>query len=109
MRSRQVQNLHNRDRSVTSLLRLIALRLIYEMPLTRNGFGTSGIGDADELFDELAVLVVVPVTENNGEFFVVALDFLGGVDDEWGAETVDVLALWIPGELGMRNDRDEVY
>ena len=39
------------------------------------------------------MLVVVPVAEDDGEFFVVRVHFLGWVDCDGGAEAVDVLTL----------------
>lgn len=40
------------------------------------------------------MLVVVPVTQNDGEFVVVLVHFFWRVDYDGCAETVNVLALW---------------
>ena len=59
-----------------------------------HGLGTTGVGDADELVEKDGVLVVVPVTEDDGELFIVRVFFRGRVDDHWRAETIDVLTLF---------------
>ena len=59
-----------------------------------HGLGTTGVGDADELVEEDGVLVVVPVAEDDGELGVVTVFLLWWVDDDGGAEAVDVLALY---------------
>jgi hypothetical protein len=60
--------------------------------LTRNRLGPAGVGDVDELLDEDVVLVVVPVAEDDCELFVVGVGLLGGMDEERGAQTINVLA-----------------
>ena len=60
---------------------------------TGHGLGAAGVCDADELLEEGLVLVVVPVAEDDGELGVVAVFLLWWVDDDGGAQTVDVLAL----------------
>ena len=61
----------------------------------RDGFSTTGVGDIDELVEELGVLGVVPVAEDDGELLVVGVGLRLRVDDDGGAQTVDVLALWV--------------
>ena len=61
----------------------------------RDGLGTTGVGDVDELVEELGVLGVVPVAEDDGELLVVGVGLRLRVDDDGGAQTVDVLALWV--------------
>lgn len=61
--------------------------------LTGNRLSSTGVGDADELAEKDAVLVVVPITQDDGEFLVIVMLFCGRVDDYWCTETVDVLAL----------------
>lgn len=41
------------------------------------------------------MLIMIPVAENDRVFFVVGVDFGWRVDDDAGAEAVDVLALWV--------------
>ena len=41
------------------------------------------------------MLGVVPVTEDDGELLVVGVGLRLRVDDDGGAQTVDVLALWV--------------
>ena len=57
------------------------------------GLGSTGVSDRDELLEEHVVLVVVPVTQDNGELFIVGMHFLRGVDDYRCTKSVDVLAL----------------
>ena len=59
----------------------------------RDGLGTTGVGDADELVNEDRVLVVVPVAENDGELFVIRVLFRWWVDDDGCTKTIDVLSL----------------
>ena len=67
---------------------------------TGHGLGAAGVRDADELFEEGLVLVVVPVAEDDGELGVVAVFLLWWVDDDGGTEAVDVLALMNEVERG---------
>ena len=71
-----------------------------------DGLSTARVRDADELLEQDLVLVVVPVSEDDGELFVVLVLLLWRVDDYRGAETVDVLTLvgialaHVPREMG---------
>jgi hypothetical protein len=68
-------------------------KLVYCRVLTRDGLGAAGVGDAYESLDEDAVLVVVPISEDDGELAIVSMYFAGRMEDERCAETVDVLTL----------------
>ena len=61
--------------------------------LTRDGFSTSWIGDANEVLEEGRVLFVVPVAEDDGELFIVRVYFGWRMEEERCAETVNVLSL----------------
>lgn len=39
------------------------------------------------------MFIMVPIPKDDGEFFVVGVDFFGGVDYDGGAEAVYVLTL----------------
>ena len=58
-----------------------------------DGLGTAGVCDADELLEEDLVLVVVPVTEDDGELLIVLVLLLWRMDDYRSTKTVDVLTL----------------
>ena len=60
---------------------------------TGHGLGAAGVRDADELLEEYVVLVVVPVSEDDGELLIVRVLLLRRVDDHRSAKTVDVLTL----------------
>ena len=57
------------------------------------GLGSTRVSDRDELLEEHVVLVMVPVTQDNGELFIVGMHFLRGVNDYRCTKSVDVLAL----------------
>ena len=61
--------------------------------LSRDGFGTSRICDADEVLQQDGMFFVIPVPKNNGEFFVILCDFFWRVKNQRCSQTVDVLAL----------------
>jgi hypothetical protein len=63
------------------------------LELTGDGFGTSGVCNADESLDEDAVLVVIPISEDDGVLCIVSVCFYGTMEDEWGADTVGILTL----------------
>jgi hypothetical protein len=60
---------------------------------TGNGFCAAGVFDRNELVEENRVLVMVPVTENDGEFVVILMHLFRRVDYNGCAQAVDVLAL----------------
>lgn len=60
---------------------------------TRNRLRPARIRNIDKLLDQIRVLVMIPVAEDDRVFFVVGVDFGWRVDDDAGAEAVDVLAL----------------
>lgn len=60
---------------------------------TRHRLRPTRIRDIDKLLDEVRMLIMIPVAENDRVFFVVSMDFGWRVDDDAGAEAVDVLAL----------------
>ena len=66
----------------------------YSESLTGNGLGTTGVGDTDELLQKHFVLVVVPITEDDCEFFIVVMLLLLGVKKQGRTETINVLALY---------------
>lgn len=83
------------SRSAQSLHKAVSIRVHFALNVarTRHGLSTAGVGDADELVEEDRVLVVVPVTENNRELFVVLVLLLRRVDNYRCAKTIDVLTL----------------
>ena len=62
--------------------------------LTGNRFGATRICHTDKLLEQHRVLVVVPVTQNNGEFGVIGVDLLRRVDDKGSTKTVNVMTLF---------------
>jgi hypothetical protein len=58
-------------------------------------FGAAGVSDADELFHENIMFLVVPVTQNDSIFVVVGMYFLSRVNDQRTAKSIDVLSLQI--------------
>ena len=60
----------------------------------RHRLGTTGVGDTDELLQKHFVLVVVPITEDDCEFFIVVMLLLLGVKKQGRTETINVLALY---------------
>ena len=62
--------------------------------LTRNRLGTTGVGDTDELLQKHFVLVVVPITEDDCEFFIVVMLLLLGVKKQGRTQTINVLTLY---------------
>ena len=61
--------------------------------LTWDGLDTIRIRSADELLQQDGMFFVIPVPENNGEFFVILCDFFFRVNYQRCSQTVDVLAL----------------
>lgn len=61
---------------------------------TRNRLRPTRIRDINELLEQVRLLVMIPVAEDDGVFGVVGVDFGFWVDDDAGAEAVDVLALF---------------
>lgn len=60
---------------------------------TGDGLSTTGVEDAQELLRQIDVLVVVPVTQDDGELFIVLVRLDSRVDDERRAESIDILTL----------------
>lgn len=62
---------------------------------TGHRFGTTRVGYVDELLEEDAMLLVIPVAEDDCVFLVIFVHFLWRVDDHGCTETVNILALSI--------------
>jgi len=43
--------------------------------LARNGLSTARVGDADELVYEISMLIMIPVTKDDSELFIIRMDF----------------------------------
>ena len=43
--------------------------------LAGNGLSTARVGDADELFYEISMLIMIPVTKDDSELFIIRMDF----------------------------------
>lgn len=61
--------------------------------LTRDRFRAARIGDAEEVVPKTIILLVVPVTENNGKFFVIGMHFILWVKDERCPQSVHIFTL----------------
>lgn len=53
--------------------------------LTRYRFGTTWVSDANELFEEHTVLVMIPVTQDNSKVLVVGMNLFRRMEKERGA------------------------
>ena len=60
---------------------------------TRDRLGSTRVGDVDELLEKDCVLVVVPVTKDDGELLVVLVFLLWWVDDHRRTKTIHILPL----------------
>jgi predicted site-specific integrase-resolvase len=63
--------------------------------LTRDRLSTTRVTYIDELLDQDGVLLVIPVAENHGEFFVVLVMFSRRMYNERSAKPIYVLALFV--------------
>ena len=61
--------------------------------LTRDRLGPTRISNIDKLGQQNLMILMIPVSQDDCEFFVVGVDFFCGVDYDWGTEAVYVLAL----------------
>ena len=61
--------------------------------LTRDRLGPTRVGNIDELVQQGLMFLVIPVSKDDCEFFVVGVNFFSGVDYDGGTEAVHVLAL----------------
>ena len=62
--------------------------------LTGNWFGATGICNADKPLEQYRVLMVIPVTQSNGEFGIIGMDLFRRVDNKGSAKAVDVMTLF---------------
>jgi hypothetical protein len=63
--------------------------------LTRDRLRAAGVCDTDKLFEQDAVIVVVPVSEHDREFLVVSIRLVQRVNNERRAQTVGIVSLRI--------------
>lgn len=68
-------------------------KIIVRIKFTRNRFVAKRIRIAEEALQQCGVLLMIPIAENNGEFFIVLIGFVRGMQYKGGTQSVDVLTL----------------
>ena len=63
------------------------------MEITWDRLGSSGICDVNKLLEEDRMLIMIPVSKNYSEFFVVCMCFLEWMEDDRSTEPIDILSL----------------
>lgn len=68
--------------------------MVYEIiELTWHGFETSRICNGDETLHQDGVFLVIPIGQNDGEFFVVLVRFVRRMQEKGRTKAIDILAL----------------
>ena len=55
--------------------------------------GPARVGNIDELIQKDRMFIVIPITENNGEFCIIRMNFFGRMKYQWGTKPINVLTL----------------